>query len=96
MAWARPASATEETDFSDGATDAALTRTHPDQLIVRCLSYRSIANIVESDHKPVVAELQAEVPRIDVPRRRDRARRNLAAFHATHTSLVVRFVVHRA
>ena len=81
---------TEETDFSADSALPALTRSHPDQLIVRCTRYASVPDLCDSDHKPVVATLEAEVPQIDVARRRTHARRLLTAFHSTVTELFVR------
>lgn len=85
---------TAELDFAPAAASpyptAGVAREGPDQLLVRCSHYTSLPEVCDSDHKPVVARLRADVPSTDHKRRRRHVGKILSDFHAEVTSSLVR------
>eukprot|EP00892_Ulva_mutabilis_P009120 jgi/Ulvmu1/6580/UM003_0217.1 len=74
---------TAELDFNAHSPypTAGVDRESADQLLVRCTHYDSLPALVDSDHKPVIARLRAEVPNVDHRRRRRHVGKALATFH---------------
>ena len=93
--FARPAHANDELD-SAAAAPPATQRSCADNLVVRCEAYGSCPDVCDSDHKPVYATLRAEVPNVDVAKRRTHARRLLTELHAALNSRFVRALSLRA
>ena len=101
--FARPESNTAFLDFDAAAKIMAkapdspevpdgLRRQSPEQLIVRCATYTSLPGLLDSDHKPVVARLRAEVPALDHALRRRHVQRVLADFHNEINAHMVRLL----
>jgi hypothetical protein len=86
-AFPRVGAPTEE--LGDEAALPGLQRSCADQLIIRCKTYGSLPDICDSDHKPVCAVLDVEVPKVDFATRRNHAQRLLTKFH---NSLKSKFV----
>lgn len=82
---------TAELDFSGKSPypTAGVARESPDQLLVRCTSYVSLPEVCDSDHKPVVARLRADIPNTDYKRRRRHVGKALADFHTEITASLV-------
>ena len=70
------AKAPDSLDLPDG-----LRRQSPEQLVMRSTAYTSLSEVLDSDHKPVVARLRAEVPSFDHKLRRRHVQRVLSDFH---------------
>lgn len=91
---------TTEMDFAAAAKSpyptAGVTRESPDQLLVRCTHYTSLPDVCDSDHKPVVARLRADVPSTDHKRRRRHVGKVLAEFHDEVMASLVRSSTHYA
>lgn len=83
---------TAELDFSNASPypTAGVARESPDQLLVRCTRYDSLPEVCDSDHKPVVARLRADVPNTDFKRRRRHVGKALEEFHTEITANLVR------
>jgi hypothetical protein len=77
-------------ELGDDPSLSGLQRSCADQLIIRCREYMSLPEICDSDHKPVCAVLEAEVPKVDFATRRGHAQRLLAKFHNTLKAKFVR------
>lgn len=91
MPFPRLDSPTQELDFSlkSPYPVPGIKRESAEQLLVRCTYYGSLGDITESDHKPVIARLRADVPNVDHKRRRRHVGKLLAQFHDEVTASLV-------